>query len=252
MSKPRIAFIDIETSPILGYAWAIYDTNILGVKEPVKVMCFGWKWLGENKVNVLSLPDYKNYKPGVLDDSLLMKDVWKVLDEADVVVAHNGDSFDIKIINARFLVHGLNPPSDYKTVDTLKVSKKYFRMTTNKLDDVGGYLDEGRKASTGGFQTWVDCWDGDRKAWERMTTYNARDVELLERVYLRLRPFIGNHPDLNLIAGRPIKLGEFVCGSCQSLNTQKRGFAVTKAGRYQRYSCNDCGSWSTGPYERVK
>lgn len=250
--SPKICFIDIETSPIIGYTWGMYDVNVLGVIEPVKVIAVSWKWLGDSELHTRALPDYKGYRGGVVNDTDLVNDVWKVLDNADIVIAHNGDSFDIKILNARFLVAGLNPPSDYKTVDTLKVAKKYFRFNNNSLNELGGYLDEGRKTSTGGFETWLKCMAGEKEAWAQMRHYNARDVELLERVYLRLRPYINNHPNLNLIAPRKVTLSEHSCSSCQSLNTIKRGFSVTKLGRYQRYACNDCGSWSSGPYERVK
>lgn len=250
MSKPRIALIDIETSPILGYAWQMYETNILGVVRPVNVLCMGWKWLGEKKVNIRAQFDYPGYKGGIVDDKALVTDLWKVLDEADVVIAHNGDSFDIKILNARFVANGLNAPSDYKSVDTLKVAKKYFKFNNNSLNELGQYLKEGKKAPTGGFETWTKCMDGDPVAWDRMKKYNVQDVELLERVYLRLRPYITNHPNLQVISPRPTKISEFACQVCQSLKTVKRGFSVTKMGRYQRWQCTDCGSWSSGAYER--
>ncbi len=250
--SPNIVFLDIETSPIIGYTWGFYDQNVIKVIEPVKVLCCGWKTLGTGTVTVKGLNDYEGYQPGVVDDKKLVEEIWYVLDEADVVLAHNGDSFDIKVLNARFLANGLNPPSDYKTIDTLKVAKKYFRFNNNKLDELGSYLHEGRKAGTGGFETWTGCMEGDPTSWKRMKEYNAKDVELLERVYLRLRPFISNHPDLNLLSGTRTRSSSFSCGTCQSENTQKRGFQMTKAGRYQRYSCSDCGSWSSGPYEKVK
>jgi hypothetical protein len=249
---PRIVLIDIETSPILGYTWGMYDVNVIKAVEPVKVMCVGWKWLGDDTVNCRCLSEYRDYLPGVIDDAELIKEVWNVLDEADVVVAHNGDAFDIKVLNSRFVVHGLHPPSSFRSVDTLKSSRKYFRFNNNKLNELGDYLDEGSKANSGGFGMWLSCINGDPKAWKKMKEYNVRDVELLERIYLRLRPFIGNHPDLNLYGGKTSKLDRFSCSVCQSQDTVKRGFSVTKAGRYQRYQCNDCGSWSSGPYEKVK
>lgn len=247
---PNIVLLDVETSPQIGYSWTSYDTNILGVIEPVKVICAAWKQLGDKKVYVRALPDYKGYKGGIVDDKQLTQELWQLLDEADIIAAHNGDSFDCKVLNARFVAHGLNAPSDYKTIDTLKSAKKYFKFNNNSLNELGQYLGEGRKAPTGGFETWTRCMAGDMSAWEQMKKYNVQDIHLLERVYLRLRPFIGNHPNLNIIAPPKVKQSEFACQSCQSTKTAKRGFSVTKMGRYQRYACNSCGSWSSGPYER--
>lgn len=250
---PKTLLIDVETSPIIGYTWGTYDVNVLSVIEPVKIICCSWKWLGKDQVHVKALPDYPDYQKGVVNDKKLIGDLWGILDDADIVVAHNGDSFDIKILNTRFIAYDLRAPSDYKSIDTLKVARKYFRFNSNKLDDLGGYLDEGRKAPTGGFETWTKCMAGDAKAWAKMRAYNVKDVELLERIYLRLRPFMQNHPNLNLLDNSPQEKKEgFSCTVCQSFNTQRRGFTVTKVGRYQRHQCNDCGSWSSGPYERVK
>lgn len=250
--SPKILLIDIETSPIQGFSWGMYDVNILAVVEPTKIICVGWKWLNNKDINVRSLSDYDSYTPGSLCDRALVTEVWKTLDEADVVIAHNGDSFDIKVLNARFVANGLTAPSDYRSIDTLKVAKKYFKFNSNKLDELGKYLGLGGKAGTGGFATWLGCMKGDKKAWEVMKRYNAKDVELLESVYLRLRPFMSNHPNLNVISPSASgKAGTLICQVCQSVKTTKRGFSVTKAGRYQRFSCNDCASWSSGSYERV-
>lgn len=249
---PKIVFLDVETSPLLGYAWQTYDTNILSIVEPVKIICAAWKFLGDKRVNVQALPDYEGYVGGVVDDSRLVETLWSVLNAADVVIAHNGAAFDIKVCNARFIAHGLTSPSDYKVIDTLKVAKKNFKFSSNSLDELGKYLQEGKKLHTGGLETWLKCMAGDPVAWKRMKEYNVGDIELLERVYVRLRPFISDHPNLNLIAPRNIKKDEYACQSCQSTKTQKRGFTTTKAGRYQRYQCLSCGSWSTGPYERVR
>lgn len=129
-------------------------------------------------------------------------------------------------------------------MDTLKVAKKYFRFSSNKLDELGNYLQEGRKESTGGFETWLGCRRGDKKSWNKMKTYNARDVVLLENVYLRLRPFIRDHVSMFK--------GNEVCTVCGSKDIQSRGYRMTKVGRYKRYHCQSCSSWTSGVYERNK
>ena len=247
MTSPNILFIDVETSPILGYTWGAYEQNVLSIVEPTKIICAAWKWHDEKAVEVLALPDFKGYKPGVVDDFKLVKALWNLLDLADVVITQNGDQFDIKVMNARFVAHGFDAPSAYKTVDTRKVAKKYFRFGQNSLDGMGEFLKLGKKVNNGGFDTWLKCIAGDQPTWALMKKYNVRDVDLLEKVYIKLRPFIVNHPNLNIIAQQ----GFDNCPTCQSDDLTKRGFAVTKRGRYQRFQCNDCGSWSSGPYEKV-
>lgn len=227
----------------------MWDANILKVIEPSKVICVSWKWLGSKKTEVACLEDFPGYvSGGELDDKALIEHTWSLLDEADVVCAHNGISFDIKKLNARFIYHNLKLPSPYDTVDTLKVSKKVFRFDQNSLDSLGDYLGEGRKLSTGGFELWDRCMKGDSKAWTKMKSYNIGDVDLLEKIYLRFRPYM-DHPNLNLITNNT-KIE--ACPACMSKNISKRGFSFTKAGRKQRFQCTDCGSWSTGKWEAVK
>lgn len=235
----------METSPLIGYAWQTYDTSILKILESSKIISVAYKDLNDPVVNVKSLNDFKGYKAHVVDDEQLVKWAWNMLDKTDVIVAHFGDSFDLKKLNARFAFYGLNAPSPYVSIDTKKAASRYFKFDSNSLNNLGSYLGVGQKINNGGFDLWVRCMAGDKLAWDEMKAYNAQDVLLLEKVYLKLRPFIANHPDLNVITGT-----SGTCSSCQSTKIQKRGFSHTKLGRKQRYQCSDCGSWSVGSWQR--
>ena len=79
---------------------------------------------------------------------------------------------------ARFLYHKLPPPSPFKSIDTVKVARRYFNMNSNKLDDIGRYLGLGRKVVHTGWDLWKRCFNGDRSAWQEMISYNTQDVVL--------------------------------------------------------------------------
>lgn len=237
----KILLFDIETSPIISYTWGIWEQNVLEVKQDWHLLCFAYKWLGEKKVHTVALPDLSTYKRDRNNDRELVRHLWQLFNEADIIIGHNGDNFDIKKVNARFLAHGLTPPSGYRTIDTVKVARKYFAMNSNKLNDIGKYLGLGEKLSTGGFQLWLDCMAGDMVAWDKMVRYNKQDVVLLEKVYLALRPWIKGHPNLNVV--------EDGCPSCGCNTLQKRGFGYNQVGRYQRFQCTSCHAWSKGPTE---
>lgn len=236
----KILLLDIETAPSLGWAWEKYETNIIAFERPWYMLSFAWKWYGQDAVFVKGLIDYEGYEENPFDDRKLMDDLWKVLDEADIVVAHNGDAFDIKKANARFIIHDMPPPSTYRTVDTLKIAKKHFRFESNKLNDLGMYLGVGEKLPTTGWSLWKGCMDGDPQSWDRMLRYNAKDVLLLEKIYEKLRAWSPSHPDLNLYSK-----AEF-CPTCQSSDIQRRGFSYAKTQIRQRFHCTDCGSWFSG------
>jgi hypothetical protein len=230
--KPRILLFDIESSPSLSYVWEMYETNVLKVVRPWNMLCFSYKWLGERKTHVVSLPQFKGYKKNPHNDRELVKKLWKLFDEADIIIAHNGDKFDIKKSYAKFIEHGLTPPSPYKTVDTLKVARRYFKFDSNRLDSLGEYL------HLGGFDLWDRCMDGDISAWSLMERYNKKDVELLEKVYLKLRPYMQGHPNYNIFSGT-----NHSCPICGSLKIQRRGYSYSRTTKYQRWQCLSCFSW---------
>jgi DNA polymerase elongation subunit (family B) len=247
--KPSFVLLDIETSPIIAYTWATFNTNVLKIIESSQIISVSWKELGSKQTIVKTIADYPNYIPGQINDELLVREIWDVMDKADIICAHYGSAFDIKKLNARFVYYGLTAPSQYSVIDTKKIASKYFKFDSNSLDNLGSYLKVGNKIKNGGFDLWVRCMNGDPKAWKLMASYNKQDVDLLEKVYYKLRPFIENHP--NMLAATGI-IDAHSCPACMSTRLQKRGFRINKSTRQQRYQCMDCGSWSSGTYEKLK
>ncbi len=239
--KPRILLYDIETMANRSYVWGKYEQDVIAVDRHWFMLSFAWKWLGETTTHVLSLPDFKGYKPGSDNDAALVTELWKLFDEADVIIAHNGNDFDNKKATARFIKWGLVPPTPYKQVDTKLIAKRYFRFDSNKLDDLGDYFGIGRKINTGGFALWLGCDAGDKSSWAKMCRYNKQDVVLLEKVYLRMLPFVTNHPNMNLLLGTTHN-----CPNCGGCKLQKRGVQHTRTSSCQRYQCIDCFAWSSG------
>lgn len=206
------------------------------------MLCFSWKVLGERKIHTHSLREYPHYQRDRENDFRLIKDLHKIFDEADILVAHNGDRFDQRKTYAKFIQHGMRPPAPVKSVDTLKIARKHFLFESNKLNDLGQYLKVGKKIPTTGFDLWKRCMAGEDKAWEIMERYNRRDVELLEQVYLKLRPYTSIHPNLETYQENGC------CPACASIAIERRGQQVNRTRKYQRYQCTDCGHWFQGAF----
>lgn len=152
-------------------------------------------------------------------------------------MAQNGDAFDIKKINTRFLEHGITPPSPYKTIDTLKVAKSKFAFNSFKLDDMARNLEEGRKVRHRGFDMWRGCMAGKASDWRAMKVYNKRDVDLLARLYRRFLPWL--KMPVTLHDGKK-------CPRCGSTKFHRRGYSRSKTSIYAKYICFSCGGWSQG------
>lgn len=236
--KPTIYLFDIESSPIKGYTWGLYEQNVIKVLEDWYMLAFSVKELDGKQLTRI-LPDYPNYRRDKGNDKELVKEMWQYFDKADILIAHNGDSFDIKKCYDRFSYWGLPPPSPFKKIDTLKVARKHFKFTSNKLNDLGEHLGLGKKVRTGGFDLWEDCMDGDMKAWRLMRKYNAADVILLERLYKKLRPYIDNHPLTKMKHRDSLP----ACDNCGARKLQSRGTAWRLGKKVGRYQCDGCGHW---------
>lgn len=161
--------------------------------------------------------------------------IHRLLEEADAVVHFNGKSFDIKHLNREFLEYGFEPPSAFKQVDLLQVARQNFKFLSNKLQYLLQALELGEKGDPGGMRTWAGCLKNDPKAWETMKTYNISDVVEMEKLYMRLRPWIKGHPNYAMYS--PEKA---VCPTCGSDQYQHRGWHRTERYIYRRYSCKVC------------
>jgi hypothetical protein len=242
--EPKILIYDLETAPLVGFSWTKFDATIIEFIHESYILTWSAKWLGGKHVTK-GLPDYPNYEVDPRDDRALVKELYDMVEQADIIVAHNGDKFDVKRMNARFLIHGFQPTHKYITRDTLKMVKAKFNFPTHGLNDLGERLGFGKKIKTD-FSLWKGCLAGDMAAWRKMKRYNRRDVELLEQVYLLLRPWDASHPNLNVYAGR-----ESGCGKCGHPTLQSRGFHYTKTGRRPEYRCGKCGASMSGPHQAI-
>lgn len=201
--SPRVLIFDLETSPELGYVWGRFKQFLAPVQVKQRSFLLTWaaKWLDEEGVMYDAIPNYRKAPErgfSEQDDFEIVSSLWRLLDECDVAIAHNGLRFDFPYINSRFAYHGLGMPSPYKTVDTCKIAKKYFRFPANSLKELGIYFGiETPKLDTD-FQLWIDCMEGVPQAWEYMAKYNTYDVKLLEEVYKRVRPYDKSHPNMGL------------------------------------------------------
>lgn len=229
----KILLLDIETAPHKVYSWGLFNQNIAinQIEEPGYTLCWSAKWYKDDNVMFSSL-----YSDG---REIMLRLIHAALDNADVVVHYNGTKFDIPTLNQEFLAVGLTPPSPVIEIDLLKTARKRFRFPSNKLSYVAEYLGLGSKVRHKGMELWRKCMQKDGDAWATMEAYNVRDVELLEKVYDKLKPWVTNHPNHALFTEdeRP------VCTNCGGEHVQRRGRYYTKTLSYQRYACMDCGTW---------
>lgn len=202
------------------------------------MICAAWKWKHETQVNSVAVKEAPN-------DYGVVCMLHSVLSSADAIVHHNGDRFDLKKLNARVIQYGLPPIKNLVQIDTLKIARKHFGFTSNRLDYLGEYLGCGRKINTPK-GLWKAATEGDKKAIKEMVAYNKQDVLLLEEVYKKLEPYATIKLNLNhftkTVTGEPVR----VCPrpNCGSPNIKKNGFDYSFNPPKQKVLCKDCGGHS--------
>ena len=226
--------MDIETLPIVAYTWETYNVNINKdqIIKDWSILCWSAKWLDDPRMITGCLTP-KEVK--TRNDKRICQIMWKLFDEADVIIAQNGRRFDIPKLNTRFWLHRMPQPSSYKIIDTLEAARKSFGMTFNSLDYLGRYLEVGGKLKTD-FLLWKNCDRGDKDALARMSEYNQNDVMLLESVYMKMRNWIPGHPKFtvyNKVVG--------VCPVCLSSDISNVGLYTATVRQYMEWRCNGCG-----------
>jgi len=235
----KILILDIETAPLKAFIWDIWNQNI-GIHQITSdwfVFTWAAKWLFEKKIysSRLTSEESKNQ-----NDKRIMQNIWELLNEADVVITHNGDKFDLPRINTRFLLHKIPPPQPYQSIDTLKSVRKQFGFVSNKQEFLNKKLGTPLKVETGGFDLWGKCYDGCEKSLKKMELYNIGDVKSLEDNYLKIRAWIKPHPNLGLFI-----LDEHErCPSCGSNDLTECGKQyATTVNLYESLKCNNCGAY---------
>lgn len=235
----KILLLDIETAFNIAAVWGRFKQNVAmsQVLQERYILCWAAKWYNDPHIYSDSLHNHKDlFSKDPTDDSAVCQTMWDMMDEADLIVGHNGKGFDIPVLNSRFLVHGFKPPSSYHVFDTLLSVRRNFSFLSNKLDDLGQTLSIGQKLDTD-FNLWLDCVVHKKQAaYKRMVDYNEQDVMLLEALYEIVRPWDKTHP---YIAGFDSKSS--LCPVCGSDKLQKKGFRTTTTQRYQRFLCTKCG-----------
>jgi hypothetical protein len=230
----KILLFDIETLPLKVYTWGIRKQYISyeNIIADWCVLSWSASWLNSEVVvsDCLSPKEAKER-----NDRRLLVGIWKLLGQADIVVAHNGRGFDVKKLNARFIHHDMLPPTPYKLVDTLTAARSVFGFSSNKQGYLAKELALPEKQDMD-MEDWRKCDAGDPEALEKMRTYNEGDVTTLKANYLKLRAWMPTHPNVGAYVDDYDK-----CPVCGGETAEVKRYPTNKRAR-KAWRCVDCGA----------
>lgn len=227
-NKAKVLFFDIESSNLaanFGY-----------------MLAFGWKWQHENHPKVVSISQFPRFRKDCTDDLEVVKTAYRLIESADVIVAHYGQRFDVPFINTRLLYHKLPFLPNVPLIDTWRISRDKLRLNSNRLGSVANLLlGKSEKTQLSGPE-WIRAAAGHEPSIKYVADHCKHDVLELEKVYNKIKGLCGTHPNVSLVANA----GGEQCPICGSRSLQKRGIRIAKARKFQRLHCQSCGHWGSG------
>lgn len=246
---PKVLVLDIETSPIVAHVWGMRDQNIAPnqIVQDSFIIAWAAKWY-EDKYgrvygphNRLIYMDQRRRGVPKRNERFLMEDLWKLINEADIILGQNSNAFDVKKINTGFLDTDLPKPSEFNKTDVYLVNKKHFSHSSNKLEFITKkYCVKYKKLNHGKFpgqELWTAIMKGDMKAWKEMEIYNKHDVLATEEYYALIQGW-----DDSINANHFTGVEKIVCAQCGADDFNKQGFFHSgSGGKFQRFRCRKCG-----------
>ena len=241
----KVLFLDLEVSASIVAAFSMFkhfSTPDHIIQFPY-ILTYACNWLHDSPEDIecYGLADFDSFEKDHRDDYELVVRLWGWLDKADIVVIQN-ESFDRGWFTQRCAMFGIPEPSPYRVVCTLKGMKKAMALPSNSLGYATKYFDlPHKKLQHDGISLWIRCMDGDVEALESMKTYNIGDIPTLRELYLKIRAYIPNHPNVALYFGDgDDKMRCSVCGS-EHLELLE-GKAYTNLSIFDAYRCGNCGT----------
>ncbi len=235
---PKILYLDIETARMIVGVWSIGKVFSIGPEQVIKDwFIYGWaaRWQGsDDTISAFVTPEEALAR----DDKRIMTILWTILEEADVVVTHNGDKFDIPKVKTRFIMNGLPPLSSFRSVDTYRIVSKQFAFASNSLKYLSHIITEKEKMLTT-YSLWIECEKGVPEALQYMESYCIGDIDALQEVYLMLRPWAKGHVNLAVFTNSD----EACCPNCASEDIHViDSMYTTQQNAFPEMRCNSCGA----------
>lgn len=249
MLNNKILVWDIETGYALATIFSLFAERLphKNIIQEWYMISAAWKWLGESKTHAISvLDDRETFSKDPTNDYVVIKKLHEVLSQADAIVHHFGDRFDLPKLNTRFIALGFDPIPPLVQIDTYKIAKKEFKFMSNRLDYIAKYLGFEGKMHTPP-ELWLDCLQGKVGAVRTMVQYNKQDVDVLEQVYIKLAPFTNSKFNQNVWSDE----GELVCSLCGESNFRQVKDRVQRVNVMRQVQCKCCGKYTSYPVSKT-
>lgn len=195
-TRANILYLDTEISKSQYFNYgAKVPSKYLRIDDLVNeyyMICWSASYVGQDKIysDCVSSEEAQGWT-----DKNILERLRGLMQSADIIAGHNVDAYDIKRINTRLLLNGLEPVIGKKTIDTLKIARAKFTFESNKLDFISQRLGFKAKDNITN-DDWLNIVKrGDKATLKKVDTYCKGDVVNGKAVLETLMKYSGKKED---------------------------------------------------------
>lgn len=245
MKRLTQAYFDIETSFGLFYSFAhnIYEAQLAREHTPIKLLMVSFKEPGKRPKNIsrIDFDSYLGFVAAVRAEMI----------KYDILMAHNGKKFDLRMCNTFFAEVGLEKIDKFpkNLIDTKNEAKREWALPSYSLKFLLRHFGIGTKLDPGGEERWFRCMEFNADGsptypqdWKEMAKYCNGDVVGGEALF----EFMD--------AGGWIRWPNIIdsytpgmaCPRCHTGKWHDRGEKPYTEGRRKMYACSNCNKQLPG------
>lgn len=215
------------------------------VKRKPRTVTFQAKWYGSDEAEYYAEWDRGGRKR-------LARESLRIFNQADLIIGHNVDAFDIPHLRRLWKEEGFSQPRPFKTSDTFKTARR-LKFESAAL----GYLCElaGLPGKVGAYDVEVvrAALAGDRAARAEIEAYAVGDVFAHEGVWDYLRDLDTRQPNVWPTIEDKNGNTKPSCYRCGEANPRRHKDDSLKIVQlHSLYECRNCGAFMTGALVRRK
>jgi len=145
---------------------------------------------------VFRADDYPTWEKDRDNDKLITIAIANELRKHAIVIGHYSQRFDVPFFRAKMVKHGLEPLPPMFGIDTWRIAKNNFKVSSRRLATLTNYFDLGLKHPVEGRLWMKAAYSGSREAMDEIVEHNKLDVSLLEQLSCISFPYLRSIPKL--------------------------------------------------------
>ena len=186
----------LNTRPAINLDFVCFDIETSNLKADFSILLTGCIKVYGMSAMVFRADSYPDWVNNRADDRAIVSDVAEELRKHAIVVTHFGAGFDIPYLRAKMVKHNLPPLPLMFGIDSWKIAKTNFQVSSRRLKNLASFFDIGEKEQVEG-ELWMEAaYSGSKEAMDKIVEHNTKDVEVLEKLACLSFPYLKSIPKL--------------------------------------------------------